>query len=129
MFSLFKNFHFQFFYMHSVNFKICLFACISNQTLVLCRVLSCIFSLLCIVVYYLINYLVCSFVYTRKRYTIHGYTKITCIKEFQNANNFNYTRLTYKYSHSKLFFRKLFINTITIKIHLFIQQIFIPNIL
>ena len=126
MFSLFKTF--------ISNFLICtvsirLFACISNQTLVQCRVLSCIFSLLCIVVCYLINYRVVSFVYTHKRYTIHDTRRLHVLKEFQNANNFNYTRLMYKYSHSKLFFRKIIYSTITIKMHLFSQEIFIPNIL
>ena len=47
-------------------------ACISNQTFVYCRVLPCIPFF---VVYYPINYRVCSLVYENTRYT-----KISCIK-------------------------------------------------
>ena len=48
-------------------------------SVVYCRVFL---SLSCIVVYYPINYRVCSFVYWNTRYTPHDtrYTKISCIK-------------------------------------------------
>ena len=55
-------------------------ACISKQTFV--SVVYCRVFLSCIVVYYPINYRVCSFVYFNTRYTIQDtwYTKISCIK-------------------------------------------------
>ena len=48
-------------------------------SVVYCRVFL---SLSCIVVYYPINYRVCSFVYWNTRYTLHDtrYTNISCIK-------------------------------------------------
>ena len=88
MFSLFKYFHFHFLYARCQFVYLRVFLTKLWFSAVYCRVffLYCVLS--CI-----IYYRVCSFVYTRKQYTIHDTQRLSVLKEFQNANNFNYTRL------------------------------------